>query len=139
MFTLTPHVGWATTDDNSGATAGPILTANTNLNGTSFVSNVFTAGTNGSYLQRLIARPAGTNIATVLRVFLNNGSTNATAANNVLIAEATLPASTANAAAALVPVELPLNFAIPGGYVIFVTLGTTVAAGYFVACVGGDY
>ena len=86
-----------------------------------------------------MARPAGTNIASVLRVFINNGSTNATAGNNILITEASLPASTANAAGALAPVELPLNFAIPGGYVIFVTLGTTVAAGYFVACIGGDY
>jgi len=115
------------------------MTANTNLNGTSYVTPVFTAGTNGSYLQRLIARPAGTNIATVLRVFLNNGSTNATAANNILITEATLPASTANAAGALVPVELPLNFAIPAGYVLNCTLGTAVATGYFLTVLAGNY
>jgi hypothetical protein len=96
---------------------------------------VFTAGANGSYLQRLIARPAGTNIASVLRVFLNNGSTNATAANNVLITEATLPASTG----ALVPVELPLNFAIPAAYVLNVTLGTTVATGYYITVLAGNY
>ncbi len=139
IFTLTPHVGWGTVDDNSSATAGPIMTANTNMNGTSFVTPVFTAGSNGSYLQRLIARPAGTNVASVLRVFLNNGSSNATASNNILINELTLPASTANAAAALQSIELNLNFAIPAGYVINCTLGTAVAAGYYVSLAGGDY
>jgi hypothetical protein len=132
-------VSWGTVDDNSTATAGPILTANTNMNGTSYVTPVFTAGTNGSYLQRLIARPAGTNIATVLRVFLNNGSTNATAANNVLINELSLPVTTANAAGALAPVEAPLNFAIPAGYVINCTLGTAVAAGYWITILAGNY
>lgn len=139
IFTLTPRVAWASVDDNSGATAGPVKTANTAMDGTGFVAPVFTAGTNGSYLQRLIARPAGTSVATVLRVFLNNGSTNATAANNILIAEATLPATTASANSALQSIELPLNFAIPAGYIINVTLGTTVAAGYYVSVLGGDY
>lgn len=139
IFTLVPDVQWASTDDNSGATAGPLLTANTAMDGTGFVATVFTAGANGSYLQRLIARPVGTNVATVLRVFLNNGSSNATQANNVLAAELTLPASTASAIAALQPIELPLNFAIQGGFKVNVTLGTTVAAGYRVSLIGGDY
>jgi len=139
VYTLTPAVSWGSVDDNSGATAGPLLSANTAMDGTGFVTPVFTAGTNGSYLQRLVARPVGTNIASVLRVFLNNGSANSTQANNVLITEATLPASTANAAGALVPVELPLNFAIPAGYVINCTLGTAVAAGYFLTVLAGNY
>jgi hypothetical protein len=139
IFTLTPHVSWGTVDDNAAATAGPMLTANANMNGTSYVTPVFTAGANGSYLQRLIARPAGTNIVTVLRIFLNNGSTNATAANNILIGEVTLPASTANAAGALQSIEWQFNYAIPASYVVNCTLGTTVAAGYYVTCVGSDY
>jgi len=136
---LVPHVGWASVDDNSSATAGPLMSANTALDGTGYVSPCFTAGANGSYLQRLICRPVGTNIASVLRVFLNNGSANSTQANNVLITEATLPASTANAAGALAPVELPLNFAIPAAYVINVTLGTAIAAGVRVSVIAGDY
>ena len=130
---------WGSVDDNSGATAGPLLSANTAMDGTGFVTPVFTAGANGSYLQRLVCRPVGTNLASVLRVFLNNGSANSTQANNVLITEASLPASTANAAGALVPVELPLNFAIPAAYVLNVTLGTAVAAGYRVTVIGGSY
>jgi hypothetical protein len=139
VFSLVPVISWASVDDNSGATAGPLLSANTAMDGTGFVAPVFTAGTNGSYLQRLIARPVGTNVASVLRVFVNNGSTNATQANNVLIGELTLPATTATAVAAMQPVELPLNFALPAGYVINVTLGTAVAAGYRVSLIGGNY
>jgi hypothetical protein len=138
IFTLVPDIQWGSADGNGG-TAGPLKTQNTAVDGTGTVLTVFTAGANGSYVSKLIARPAGTNIATVLRVFINNGSTNATAANNILIGEATLPASTANAAAALQPVELPLNFALPAGYKINVTLGTTVAAGYCASVFGGDY
>ena len=109
------------------------------MDGTGTPLTVFTAGSNGSYVQRLIARPVGTNVASVLRVFINNGSSNATQANNCLIAEVTLGPSTASAVASLQPVELPLNFALPAGYKIMVTLGTTVAAGYRVSVIGGDY
>jgi hypothetical protein len=139
IFTLTPHIGWGTADDNSAATAGPVLSANPSMAGTGYVTPVFTAGVNGSYVTRLVARPVGTNVASVLRVFLNNGSSNGTPANNILIAEATLPATAASAVAALQPVELPLNFPLPAGYVINVTLGTAVAAGYAVSVLGGDY
>src|SRR5580658_5173308 len=101
IFTLVPDIQWGSVDDNSSATAGPILSANTAMDGTGYVTPVFTAGANGSYVSQIIARPVGTNIATVLRVFINNGSSNATQANNVLFTEITLPATTANAAGAL--------------------------------------
>jgi hypothetical protein len=142
IFTLTPDIQWGSVDDNAAATAGPIITANTAMDGTGYVTTVFTAGANGSYVNRLIARPTGTNIASVLRAFINNGSTNATQANNCLYGEVTLPATTANAAAALQPVEMQLNFALPAGYKINVTLGTTVTGtnpGYRVMVIGGDY
>ena len=138
IFTLVPDIAWGAADGNGG-TAGPLLTANTAMDGTGTVLTVFTAGSNGSYVSQLIARPVGTNIATVLRVFINNGLTNATQANNCLLTEITLPVSTATANAALYPVSAPLNFALPAGYKINVTLGTTVAAGYRVMVQGGDY
>jgi hypothetical protein len=139
IFTLVPDIQWGSVDDNSSATAGPIVSANTAMDGTGYITPVFTAGSNGSYVSRLICRPVGTNVATVLRIFINNGSTNATQANNVLFSELTLPATTAQAAAALAPVELSLNFALPAGYKINVTLGTAVSAGYRVCVIGGDY
>jgi len=120
--------------------ANGITAANTALDGTGTVDTVFTAdATNGSYLQKLTIRPRGTNVASVLRVFMNNGSTNATAANNVMIAEASLPATTASAVAALAGIEVPINMPIAPGYKINVTLGTAVAGGYAVSAHGGDY
>ena len=120
--------------------ANAVTAANTALDGTGAVNIVFNADlTNGSYLQKLIIRPKGTNVATVMRVFMNNGGANTTATNNTLIGEITLPATTASAVAALAGPELPMNIVLPPGYDIFVTLGTAVAGGYAVTAVGGDY
>ena len=68
---------------NTGIYAG-ITAANTATDGTGTVYTVFTAGANGSYVRRLLIKPLGTNVATVMRVFVNNGSSQGTAANNVL-------------------------------------------------------
>lgn len=117
-----------------------ITAANTAKDGTGTVDTVFTAdATNGSYLQKLIIRPRGTNVASVLRVFLNNTATNTVAANNAMIAEIGLPATTVSEVAALAGIELPLNIPIPPGHRINVTLGTAVAGGYAVTAIGGDY
>jgi hypothetical protein len=117
----------------------PLLAANTAKDGTGTVATVFTAGVDGAFVQRLVARPLGTNVATVLRVFVNNGGTNATAANTSLIAEMTLPATTLSEVAAQPPYEMPLSFAMPAGYKLFCTIGTSVAAGYELTVFGGSY
>lgn len=130
IFSIAGDVEW-------GATA--ITTANTAKNGTGTVLTVFTADVDGAFVQRIRFRSAGTNIATVARVFINNGSTNATAANNILYDEITLAATTLSETSALATYELPLNFALPPGYVLNVTLGTTIAAGYFISVIGGKY
>jgi hypothetical protein len=130
IFTRKGDVQWA---------PAALQTANTAKDGTGTVSTVFTAGADGAFVQRLIARPLGTNVATVLRVFLNNGGANTTAANNSLIAEITLPATTLSEVAALPPYELPLNLALPNGYKLNCALGTTVAAGYQLTVLGGTY
>ena len=117
-----------------------ITAANTAKDGTGTVETVFTSdASNGSYLQKLIVRPRGANVASVLRVFLNNGASNATADNNVLIAEVSLPATALSEVAALSGNELPLNIPVPPGYRVQVTLGTAVAGGYAVTGFGGDY
>lgn len=115
--------------DLSGATAG------TNA----FL--VFTAdATYGSYVQKIRWRSLGTNVATVCRVFLNNGSTIATAANNALIDEISLAATTASTSAATALYELPINAAIAPGYKIYVTYGTANASvGWDVCTFGGNY
>jgi hypothetical protein len=50
-----------------------------------------------------------------------------------------LPTTTASNTAGLNPVDVPLNIAIPAGYKLNITIGTTVSAGYLVTSIGGDY
>ena len=130
IFSIAGDIEWGTTVLN---------TLNTAKDGTGTVLTVFTADVEGAFVQRIRFRAAGTNIATVARVFINNGSTNATAANNILYDEITLAATTLSEVAALPTYELPLNFALPPGYKLNVTIGTTVAAGYYVSVIGGKY
>jgi hypothetical protein len=131
IFSSLGDIEWGTT---------VLTTQNTAKDGTGTVLTCFTAdATNGGFVQRIRFRAAGTNIATVARVFINNGSTNATAANNILYDEITLAATTISEVAAQPVYELPLNFALPPGYKLNVTLGTTVAAGYYVSVIGGKY
>ena len=131
IFTLAPDIQW-----HSAA----LTAANTAKDGTGTVATVFAAdAANGGFVSKLIARPAGTNVATMLRVFINNGATNATPANNILVAEMTLPATTLSEVAAQPAYELPLNFALPAGYKINCTIGTSVAAGHYLSVIGGKY
>lgn len=120
---------------------GTITTANTAKDGTGTVVTVFTAhATENSLLRSVIFRPLGTNVATVARIFLNNGSTNATPANNTLIGEITLAATTLSETGAINHYEWNANnLLMPPGYKINITIGTTVSAGYGVTGVGGNY
>lgn len=138
VFTSVPNVGWSIADGDGGA-AGPIKTANTAMDGTGTVNTIFTAGANGSWVEDIVARPAGTNVATVLRIFLNNGSTHATPANNTLIAELSIPATTASNSQAQPDYTRLIRRAIDPGYKILVTIGTTIAAGIQATAFGGDY
>ena len=120
--------------------ATPLTLLNTTKTGTGTVLTVFTSdATNGGFVQRIRFRSGGANITTVARIFINNGQDNNTAANNVLYDEITLTATTASEVAAQPTYELPLNFALPPGYILNVTLGTTVASGYYVSVIGGKY
>ena len=103
---------------------------------------VFTAGADGARVERLKFTPAGTNVATVARIYINNGGVNTTATNNTLIGEMTLPATTASAVAALISPEFVLSggaLALPPTFRIYVGLGTAVAAGWVVTPIAGQY
>ena len=134
IFTRTPDVQWT-------VSATTVANTTTDLtSGTIYLA--FTAdATNGGYVQRIRFRTLGTNSnATVSRVWINNGLTTATAANNSLIDEITLPTTTVSQVAAQANYELPLNFALPAGYRIYVTVGTApTSAGWDVTVIGGKY
>jgi len=116
------------------------VSANTAFDGTGTVATVFTAdATNGSKVESISLWHLGTNIATVVRIFVNNGSTNATAANNALVQEFTMAANTASQTAASVPMTWNCNLVLKPGYKINATIGTAIASGVMVCAVGGDY
>lgn len=119
--------------------AAAITSANTAKDGTGTVTAVFTAGVDGGRVEKLVFQPLGTNVATVARIFVNNGQSNATPANNAYFKDVTLPASTLSENASMPAVEVPLNLALPSGYRLLVTLGTAIAAGVMVTVVGGKY
>jgi len=134
IFPRIPVTHW-----NSAA----LLTAVVAKDGTGLTDStalVFTAhATEGSRVDYLKVRAIGTNVVTVMRVFINNGSTAATAANNVLFMERTIAATTISEVAEQVDNVIPMNISLDAGFTIRVSIGTSVAAGLRVTTVGGHY
>ncbi len=97
--------------------------------------------TEGGWLDRLVLKstPAGNTTQTVLRIWLNNGSTTGTAANNVLLQEVDLAAVTADADNARLIYTIHLRLALPPGYDVYGTLGTASANGWACTAIGGKY
>jgi hypothetical protein len=125
---------------------GPCTAANNTIDltsGTSYL--VFTAGAEGALIRelRVKANPANNTAATVMRVWVNNGSAIGTAANSTLIGELTIPATTAIATGALPDFAYALGEAgyLPAGYKIYVTFGTAPggSGSFAVAAFGGSY
>jgi hypothetical protein len=132
IYTRVPDVQWGTVAITAANTTKDLTT------GTSYL--VFSADTtNGGFVQRIRFRPLGTNVVTVGRVWINNGLTTGTAANNTLWDEITLNASTVSEVSSLATQELPLNIGLPPGYTLYVTIGTGVSAGFDVTVIGGKY
>lgn len=136
IYTLTPDVS-----NNNGTTVGAAMTTATGdytgVSGNHILEH--TAGTNGSRVMKLRFKALGTNIATVARIYLNNGSTNGTASNNTFFGEVSLPATTATNTAGTVDIDYPMDIALPAGWRIYVGLATTVAAGWTCTVVAGQY
>lgn len=142
IYSKAGDIQWCAADGDGGS-AGAIKTANTAKDGTGTVCTIFTAdATNGGRVDRIGIRAIGTNVATVMRVFINNGSTSATVANNTLITEVTCPATTLSEVAALADVTIsgtPFPLVLPAGYKLLVTIGTSVAAGLRATAFAGKY
>jgi len=138
IFSIAGHVE-SVASDNSGLVVGP--TANTAQDGSGTLYKAFTAGANGSFLQKIRFRPVGSPAATVCRVFISSSSSTS-ATNTWLYDEITLPAVTVSQTAASSVFELPLNFALNANYLLYVTFGTSTGSsgtGYSVVTVAGDY
>lgn len=130
IFVRAPRNSWVTTGVN----------ANTALDGTGTVATIFTAdATNGSKVEDVFLEHLGTNVATVVRFFVNNGSTNGTATNNSLVHEEAVAINTLSQTAVSIPTVWRANLVLPAGYKLNVTIGTAIAAGIQCTAVGGDY
>lgn len=132
------HIEWSVADGDGGA-AGPIKTANTAKDGTGTVNTVFTGAVNGSGVRKIRFNAAGTNVASVARIFINNGGAHATPANNILWREISLPATTLTEVAQQLETVLFCDLVLPAGYKLLVVIGTTVSAGWFAIVEAGDY
>jgi len=153
IFTQTPNVGalnaiLSTAMTNTKAFDG------TEATGTAMVL-AFTAGADGSRLDQVVCRLAstngatasGTSAATLVRFWINNGSANTTATNNIFLGEVAIPATAVTAlgtsALTTYSLTLPVNgLNLPATYRIYA--GTTVAAGgtniaIAVSAFGGNY
>jgi hypothetical protein len=153
IFTQTPNVG---------ALNALLSTAMTNtkaFDGTETVGTamalVYTAGVNGSRIDQITCRfsstngatASGTSAASVIRFWLNNGSANTTAGNNIFIGEVAMAATAVTALGTSVlatsGLSLPTgSLNIPASYRIYA--GSTVAAGgtniaFAINATGGDY
>lgn len=132
VFTKIARSAWAT-----------LTAANTAKDGTGTTSLVVTADTTeGGMFLGLVCEPLGTNTtSTILRVFLNNGLTPATVANNSLIGQIALPITTLSetSTATLQAIERIFNRPLPPGYRIYVCLASAAAAGWQITGLSGDY
>ena len=133
---------------NSGTILGP--TANTSTDGTGNCYPIFQSdATNGGYVQKIrfkpVASPSG---PTVARIYICSatgaftpGTTN-TATNTWLYDEITLPTVTLSQTAATAVWEMPCNFALPPGYRLLVSFGTSTGSagnGWSINVVAGKY
>jgi hypothetical protein len=98
----------------------------------------FTAdATNGGYVQTVTIRPgavgisSGNTVATVMRIWINNGSATTTTGNNALIGEVAIPAITASTTAANPGHEFPIFRAFPPGYKLYATFTVAQTAAWF--------
>jgi hypothetical protein len=140
IFPLAPINTWVSGAAANAATPG--VTANTTKDLTSgtIYGPIFTGkAVDGSRLDFIKVRALGTNVQTVMRLWINNGSATGTAANNTLYLERTLSATTVSETAEQPDIILPLSISISAGYRIYATFGTAVAAGFHVTAIAGDY
>lgn len=121
IFPLTPVAGSA------------VLTSALAQDDGSDASALLTAGENGTRLDKIILKPRGTNVQTVLRLFLCGTGL------NKCIMEQTVAATTADATAALAEYILVPDIVIPSGSSVKCGVGTAVSGGIQVTAFGGDY
>ncbi len=132
IYSVAPSIQWTT---------GPITAANTTTDMISgAVHRIFTASSSeGGRVDRIIIQPLGSNSATVLRLWVNDGTATTNSGANTQIRDITLPLTTVSQTAAVGSVECQLDLPLNPSYALYATIGTSVAAGFLITAVGGRY
>lgn len=132
----------------AGAVIGP--SANTSQDGTGAnTTSIFQADTTeGGFVDEIRMKPVGSPAATVARVFVctvtgafTPGTSN-TAANTAMIAEISLASVSSSNSAAQSDIAIPIRKALPAGYRLLMTFGTSTGAsgtGYAVTTFATKY
>ena len=136
IFSKVGNVSFFKTDGDGGS-AGPLKTANNNYDGTTgtYLTVLTTDTTNGGYVEKLRCKAAGTNVQSLLRVFIFDNANS----KGILFEEAILPATSASATLPQTPVDIPIKMALPPNFTIKVAIATTVSAGWYISAWGGTY
>ena len=116
-----------------------ITAANTAKDGTGAVSYIYGPVDQDTYIDRVVLRAIGSNVASVARLFINSGESQSASKNNILFAEKALAATTLDEADAFADNIIATDLWLPAEYRLFVVLGTAVASGYMVTAVAGEY
>jgi len=130
IFVKAPHIEW-----------GIVQSANTNKDGTGLATFVFTAGTEGSRIEKIRIANLGTNENCVLRLFVNNGQSNAIADNNALIEELNMSAySNSNTTAqTIIEYSWEDGLVLPAGYRLMAAVSSNLTSGLKITVFGGDF
>ena len=115
-----------------------VSTANTARDGTGTIATVFTAGSSGSRIERVVVEATGTTTAGMVRLFINDGT------NSRLYYELPIPAITpsgtvaaANASVSTVSAPSLMPIVIPTGFSL--RASTNNAETFNVIAIGGDF
>lgn len=146
IFTVSGDITWS---DNFLFTSSMVSGIQASAyDGTSAVL-IHTAGIQGSFVQKLVCEAgghtgAGANTACVLRIFINNGTSNLNASANSLYYQYSLPATTQSNLVATAHVEIPLALQLPPNYRLYAIVAgtagtTTLAGGWKINCIAGEY
>ena len=140
IFPLTPVNTWVSGPAANAATPGVTANTTTDLTSGTIYGPIFTGkAVDGSRLDFIKLKALGTNVQTVVRVWINNGSATGTAANNTLYMERTIASTSVSQTIELADITLQLSIRMPPNYRIYATFGTAVAAGFHLTGIGGDY
>jgi hypothetical protein len=126
IFPQVPSIGIATLVSNTA------VTARTNIVGTTGLTQLTANSTNGTRIDFIEVQGQGTTVATIINVWLNDGT------NSYLVEEISLPATTANTTSVAATTTVSYTkFTLPPTNRLFVS--QQVSANVTVFAFGGQY